>query len=37
MLEPNEDLEKIFEQAVVIAAKNKHEYITLEHFYTVLF
>lgn len=32
MLEPNEDLEKIFEQAVNIAAKNNHEYITLEHF-----
>ncbi len=32
MLEPNDDLEKIFEQAVSIAAKNKHEYITLEHF-----
>ena len=32
MLEPNEDLEKIFEKAVVIASENKHEYITLEHF-----
>ena len=32
MLEPNSDLEKIFERAVSIASKNKHEYITLEHF-----
>ena len=32
MLEPNSDLEKIFEQAVSIASKNQHEYITLEHF-----
>ena len=32
MLEPNRDLEQIFERAVTLAAKNKHEYITLEHF-----
>ena len=32
MLEPNSDLEKIFERAVEVATKNKHEYITLEHF-----
>jgi len=32
MLEPNSDLEGIFERAVAIAAKNQHEYITLEHF-----
>jgi ATP-dependent Clp protease ATP-binding subunit ClpA len=32
MLEPNNDLEKIFERAVEVATKNKHEYITLEHF-----
>ena len=32
MLEPNKDLETIFENAVKLAAKNKHEYITLEHF-----
>ncbi len=32
MLEPNKDLEVIFERAVTIAAKHKHEYITLEHF-----
>ena len=32
MLEPNSDLEAIFERAVKLAVKNKHEYITLEHF-----
>jgi len=32
VLEPNKDLETIFERAVNIAAKHKHEYITLEHF-----
>jgi ATP-dependent Clp protease ATP-binding subunit ClpA len=32
MLEPNSDLESIFERAVKIAVKHKHEYITLEHF-----
>jgi ATP-dependent Clp protease ATP-binding subunit ClpA len=31
MLEPNHDLEEIFEHAVQIASINKHEYITLEH------
>jgi ATP-dependent Clp protease ATP-binding subunit ClpA len=32
MVEPNKDLEEIFENAVSIAAQNEHEYITLEHF-----
>lgn len=32
MLEPNKDLEKIFENAVQVASVNEHEYITLEHF-----
>jgi len=32
MLEPNSDLEAIFERAVNVAVKNQHEYITLEHF-----
>jgi ATP-dependent Clp protease ATP-binding subunit ClpA len=32
MLEPNKDLENIFENAVEVAAQLKHEYITLEHF-----
>ena len=32
MLEPNSDLEAIFERAVTIASKKNHEYITLEHF-----
>jgi ATP-dependent Clp protease ATP-binding subunit ClpA len=32
MLEPNKDLETIFENAVHIAADKDHEYITLEHF-----
>lgn len=32
MLEPNKDLEKIFENAIHLAIVNKHEYITLEHF-----
>lgn len=32
MLEPNKDLENIFENAIQIASLNKHEYITLEHF-----
>ena len=32
MLEPDKDLEKIFEHAVQVASVNKHEYITLEHF-----
>ena len=32
MLEPNKDLESIFERAVSLASKHKHEYITLEHF-----
>ena len=32
MLEPSQDLEKIFERAIKFAVNNKHEYITLEHF-----
>ena len=32
MLEPNQNLENIFERAVKLAVKHKHEYITLEHF-----
>jgi ATP-dependent Clp protease ATP-binding subunit ClpA len=32
MLEPNKDLESIFENAVKIASVYDHEYITLEHF-----
>ena len=32
MIEPNKDLEQIFEKAVHLASTNKHEYITLEHF-----
>ena len=32
MLEPSQDLEKIFERAIKLAMSHKHEYITLEHF-----
>ena len=32
MVEPNKDLEQIFENAVHVAGINNHEYITLEHF-----
>jgi ATP-dependent Clp protease ATP-binding subunit ClpA len=32
MLEPNSDLEEMFNRAVQVATKNQHEYITLEHF-----
>ena len=32
MLEPNKDLETIFERAVKLAVSNQHEYITIEHF-----
>jgi ATP-dependent Clp protease ATP-binding subunit ClpA len=32
MLEPNKDLEIIFENTIQLASTNKHEYITLEHF-----
>jgi len=32
MLEPNSDLEQMFERAIAVAAKHQHEYITLEHF-----
>jgi ATP-dependent Clp protease ATP-binding subunit ClpA len=32
MLEPNKDLEQIFENALLLALKNKHEFMTLEHF-----
>jgi ATP-dependent Clp protease ATP-binding subunit ClpA len=32
VLEPNKDLETIFERAVALAADHNHEFITLEHF-----
>lgn len=32
MIEPDKDLEKIFEDAVKIASDHSHEYVTLEHF-----
>jgi ATP-dependent Clp protease ATP-binding subunit ClpA len=32
MLQPNKDLEKIFEFAVEVASEKNHEYVTLEHF-----
>lgn len=32
MVEPDKDLEKIFENAIQLAVENKHEYLTLEHF-----
>jgi ATP-dependent Clp protease ATP-binding subunit ClpA len=32
MLEPNGDLEEMFERAVQVATTHQHEYITLEHF-----
>ena len=32
MLEPNSELESVFERAIKLAIKNKHEYITIEHF-----
>jgi len=32
VLEPNKDLANIFEKAVNLSTKHKHEYITLEHF-----
>jgi ATP-dependent Clp protease ATP-binding subunit ClpA len=32
MLEPNDELQEIFEKAVVTALEHKHQYITLEHF-----
>jgi ATP-dependent Clp protease ATP-binding subunit ClpA len=32
MLEPNKDLEQIFENSIQVAHMNKHEFITLEHF-----
>jgi ATP-dependent Clp protease ATP-binding subunit ClpA len=32
MLQPNKDLENIFEYAVEVASVLKHEYVTLEHF-----
>jgi len=32
MLEPNKNLASIFERAIKLAIKNKHEYVTLEHF-----
>ena len=32
MLEPNKDLSKMFETAILTALERKHEYLTLEHF-----
>jgi len=32
MLEPNHDLEMVFERAIKMAIRHNHEYITLEHF-----
>lgn len=32
MLQPNKDLEQIFESAVSLANEHSHEYVTLEHF-----
>ena len=32
MLEPNEQLEGIFEDAIKQATNAKHEYVTMEHF-----
>ena len=32
MLEPNKDLSEMFEQSILLAVQNNHEYITLEHF-----
>jgi ATP-dependent Clp protease ATP-binding subunit ClpA len=32
MLEPNKDLEQIFENSVQVAHMNRHEFVTLEHF-----
>ena len=32
MLQPNKDLEEIFESAVRFANEHNHEFITLEHF-----
>jgi ATP-dependent Clp protease ATP-binding subunit ClpA len=32
MLQPNKDLEQIFESAVSLANEHNHEYVTLEHF-----
>jgi ATP-dependent Clp protease ATP-binding subunit ClpA len=32
MLEPNEELQEIFEKSIQLAVENKHQYITLEHF-----
>lgn len=31
-IQPSKDLEKVFEQAIILASQNHHEYITLEHF-----
>jgi ATP-dependent Clp protease ATP-binding subunit ClpA len=36
MLEPDKDLENVFEGAVVLAVSHKHEYLTLEHFLSSL-
>ena len=31
MVEPNDDLQRVFDKAVQVAKKLKHEYVTLEH------
>ena len=31
MVEPNDDLQTVFDKAVSVAKKLKHEYVTLEH------
>ena len=33
MIQPNKDLEEIFESAIKLALQKQHEYITLEHFF----
>ena len=37
MISPDDKLKSLFDQAVIIARDNKHEYITLEHLlYTIV-
>ena len=31
MVEPNDDLQNVFDKAVQVSKKLKHEYVTLEH------
>lgn len=33
MIQPNRELEEIFESAILLAVSKKHEYLTLEHFF----